>query len=105
MDELTSIEPSELSESVECGICLGEAPIGKAHSVRCCMCHNFSICMPCFDAFISRQGPIEYYGMCPRGLSVQCPYCRAHNGFAYWSVIFRNAKPSPMVIDISAWTS
>jgi hypothetical protein len=96
-DQLTLLEPCDISKTIQCNVCFDDIPAGPAHSVSCCMCHNFTMCIPCFNKFILIQDAILYAHVhrAGRDLSTKCPYCQAGNGFAYWSIIYRNYPQMP----------
>jgi hypothetical protein len=53
------------------------------------MCHNFNMCITCF--LIYSDDPYKFGNG-----NVSCPYCRACNGFAYWSVLDKYSKRENM---------
>jgi hypothetical protein len=67
-----------------------------ANTVKCCMCDKYTLCFKCLDEHVKQKGGRVVYSCVHDGdLYTTCPKCKAGNGFAYWTIIERNAGEAP----------
>ncbi len=84
-----NLEIYDIAITSECNICFVNFVKSRKNILNCCMCHNFNMCVPCF--LIYSDDPRKFGNG-----KVSCPYCRAPNGFAYWSVLDKYNKRENM---------
>ncbi len=84
-----NLEVSDMAITCECDICYVTHIMSRKYILNCCMCQNFNMCVPCF--LIYSDDPRKFGNG-----NVSCPYCRAPNGFAYWSILDKYNKRENM---------
>ncbi len=100
MNELPKIEPIDIHKIHKCNICFDDVIKSRLYSLNCRCCKNFTMCICCFDNYISCQKAIYYKGVTNGRLSTKCPYCQNFFGFDYRNIMYRNYPEKPLLSEL-----
>lgn len=95
VEDLCKLDPKDFCKTKSCGICYEETLVTKHTFLTCCMCENFSMCIPCFHKYTGSDTVI-YACTMTKSVNTSCPHCRCENGFALWPLIYGDKPPPPL---------